>query len=367
MSKIKNTIEIGNHTVKLWDPEFDRRVAKAARKHGVKVLVGGLLMTTGCVGISSDNAQATAAAARQTGVAEGLRLAAPTAVPATPTTDRLATLEALVKTPQVIVVTATPEARVTARPAVAPTFAPATAPAVVPSTPTIPARQPFSCDFVVDETLSRQVVFEGFPVKAVKGLTTDNAQQVNFFKAADWNKNAALNLGFAEPGGLTNPAKIRVIDNTPYVFQTELQGWTKVFFQEGTLEWRGQDGKLRRVVLPEKQGRTFGVYLREFYDEKNNRSVAVKVDCNVSGHGQIQHVDRPNTAFVSEGQLGQESASVFWGKNWNPATGQFDIPNDNTAKDEFTVVVIDMNNNAFTVATQNGLGKPFALEKQNWK
>jgi len=133
------------------------------------------------------------------------------------------------------------------------------------------------------------------------------------------------------------------------------------------LEWRGQDGKLRRVVLPEKQGRTFGVYLREFYDEKNNRSVAVKVDCNVSGHGQIQHVDRPNTAFVSEGQLGQESASVFWGKNWNPATGQFDIPNDNTAKDEFTVVVIDMNNNAFTVATQNGLGKPFALEKQNWK
>ncbi len=221
-----------------------------------------------------------------------------------------------------------------------------------------------SCEYVTNESLSRAVVFEGFPVKAVQVLTSSVDKM---FKTANWNLSAALNLGFAEPGGLSNPAKTKVIDDTPYVIQTELQGWTKVFFQEGTLEWRGQDGKVRRVALPEKQGRTFGVYLREFFDTDGNKPVTVKVDCNVSEHGQTQHIDRPNTAFVSEGQLGQESASVFTGRNYNAQTGQFDIPNDNTARNEFTVVVVDMNTGAFTVATQKGLGQPFELENQNWK
>ncbi len=66
-----------------------------------------LLVTIGAAGcnqISATDAQATAAAARQTGIAEGL-----SATRAIPTADRLATLESLYKTPQVIVVTATPE------------------------------------------------------------------------------------------------------------------------------------------------------------------------------------------------------------------------------------------------------------------
>ncbi|MCL4398022.1 hypothetical protein M1403_03300 [Patescibacteria group bacterium] len=238
------------------------------------------------------------------------------------------------------------------------------------STPAVPGAPlsggPVSCEWVFNEAAPRQVVFEGFPSHAIQVLTTDTAQQKNFFKAAPWNLSADLNLGFAEPGGLSNPSKIKTVDSTPYLIPTELQGWTKLFLQEGTLTWVDNEvGITRKVALTEEQNRTFGVYIREKYDTNGNTPPTIELDCNVAKHGQVQHVDRPNSAFVSEGQLGQESMSVFTGKNFDGS--DYTIPNDNTARGKFTVVIIDMNTGAYTVASQMGMGQPFILESQNWK
>ena len=281
----------------------------------------------------------------------------------TPTPNATATIltqfQEWQKTREAQIATGTP-------PPIAREVTPAAPTRVAIRTATAAVRQPvYSCDFVTNESLSRAVVFEGFPARAIQVLTTDTAQQKNFFKTSDWNRNAALNLGFAEPGGLSDAGRFEKVTTSPYSFSVGLQEWAKVFLQEGTLTWATADGTTRKVVLPEKQGRTFGVYLRGLYNERGNKPVNVNLKCNVADHGQVHHISVPNTAFVSEGQLGQESVSVFTGKNFDG--NAFTIPNDNTARDEFTVVVVDMNTGAYTVADQKAKGAPFQLESQNWK
>jgi hypothetical protein len=246
--------------------------------------------------------------------------------------------------------TMTPVAELPAASICAPTETPR------PTATIVVEKSRISCEHVTNESLSRKMVFEGFPQTAVQVLSTSMDSR---FKAT-WSLESGLNMGLAEPGMLANENKFEKINRFPFKIQTGLQGFTFVVFQEGILEWTGIDGKTRKVEAPEKDGRTHGVLIRERYNVNGNKPFEIIVTCGVDGHAQVQHFDAG--AFVSESQMGQVSLAVFTAKNLDGTK------NDNTANKEFTLTVIDENTGGHTAATQSGMGQPFIGEEgsRNW-
>lgn len=279
----------------------------------------------------------------------------------TPTADLQATVSALqTKVAEAPCVSAKVEPTATATATTRPVetrkpvaIAPATATATAIATATRAETARISCEHVTNEAASRAVVFEGFPSRAIQVL---NPSMDARFKGT-WT--AGLDMMVAEPGVLAIPDRFEKIDHMPYTTMTGVGGYTGIVLQEGIVEYQGRDGKIRRIELPELQGRTHMLLFREGFNINNNRPVQLTITCAVEQHGQVQHF--VPGAFVSEGQMGQVSLGVFTGKNLDGT------PNGNTANSMFTVTEVDWNTDAFAVGSQFGMGQPFRGEKQNWK